>query len=466
MSSFFLRTAGVLIFAAGSLFAGSAPLSLNGPEVIKIDWNTRSLQAVDLRGTGLNDLVLINNDHARIDFLLQKKPGEPVKAAPRSVSENRWEPIVEDSRYEKSNLSTGITMFDLVVADVNGDGRPDLIYTGDPDTLTVRYQQKDGTWGDKKVVEIPAPTQFVSCLKISDLNADGRNDLAILTQKELVLIYQNAKGELDAPQRFALADENCYSLQVVDVNGDGRPDLVYLAPNGRDLLRIRLQNADHSFGPARAYTIDPPRGLLRVLPVSAGPLATFVYAAAQTGQLTTFVLEKATDANLASTLRPRVYSPQVGTKTAASYAFGDFNGDGLTDLAVADADGAQIFVYLQQPDGEFAAPQKFPSLPESRSLASGRGDDMNRDSLFVMSTKEQMVGVATFTKEGRLSNRQPLVFKVKPLAITAGKITGTRVSEIAVAREGSGKRFVDVISLAPDGKQQTHATSQLVVLTP
>jgi hypothetical protein len=47
------------------------------------------------------------------------------------VNANRWEPVVEDARFRKASVTTGVTVFDLVVGDFNGDGKPDLAYTGD-----------------------------------------------------------------------------------------------------------------------------------------------------------------------------------------------------------------------------------------------------------------------------------------------------------------------------------------------
>ena len=61
------------VFACGvtALLAGSAQdnptssLMLLGPEVTKLDWNTRGLNAADVDKDGLEDIVLINNDYAR-----------------------------------------------------------------------------------------------------------------------------------------------------------------------------------------------------------------------------------------------------------------------------------------------------------------------------------------------------------------------------------------------------------------
>ncbi len=210
--------AGALFYSIGMVLPAMAgpvaPVALRGPEVVKIDWNTRSLQAADLNGDGLNDLVVANNDRSTIEMLYQVKSGTPTDTVPKSLNNNRWEPVLEDARFRKISLTVGVTVYDFVVGDLNHDGRSDLVYTGDPQALTVRYQQDGGTWTEKKISEAPVPIQFVGSMKIGDLNGDGRKDLVVLGQKELCVYFQEKGGELAAPERYALPDDGCYGLEI------------------------------------------------------------------------------------------------------------------------------------------------------------------------------------------------------------------------------------------------------------
>src|SRR5581483_10279307 len=143
----------------------------------------------------------------------QLKPGSPPPRLPPTVSIDRWEPVVADAHFKKISLTTGITMVDLTIGDLNGDGLPDLVYTGDPQALTVRYQQKNGDFIEKKIEDAPDPSQQVSCLAIADLKGDGYADLVMIGQKELAIFQQDTKGELAAPERYPLSEEGCYGLQ-------------------------------------------------------------------------------------------------------------------------------------------------------------------------------------------------------------------------------------------------------------
>jgi hypothetical protein len=428
-------------------------VALRGPEVVKLDWNTRALQVADLDGDGLADLAVANNDRSAIEVLYQLKPGTPVETSPRSVRPNRWEPVLEDARFRKTSITTGVTVFDFVAGDLNGDGRADLAYTGEPQALTLRYQQKDGSWLEKKISEAPAPIQFVGSLKIADLNGDKRADLVLLGQKEIAVFEQEKNGELAAPQRYALPDDNCYGLELTDVNGDGRLDFVYLRHNTRDALRVRLQTAAREFGPELAYTMKPSRCTLQILaPAKGKNAATFAFAQEATGQLEVFRLEQTPPASGGPVLRPRVFSPRSSGKNPACYALGDFNGDKRVDVAVGDPDGAQVYLYLRQSDGGFTDAQRYPVSADVRSLAAADWDGDGQDELFVGSPREQSVGVAKFAN-GRLAYPQPLPIAGKPLGLAAGEIAADGRVLLAVIREEKNKRYVEVWARTDDGAE-------------
>ncbi|MDF3057357.1 MAG: hypothetical protein K0R17_1572 [Rariglobus sp.] len=448
--------------------AAAPEVVLAGPDVQKLDWNARGLQAVDMNGDGLLDVLVANNDRATIDILYQLKPGDAREAAAKTARANRWEPVVEDARFRRERVTTGVTMYDLVAGDLNGDGRADLAYSGDSEALTVRYQQADGTWLETRLNEAPGPIQSPGSLRLGDLDGDKRTDLVMLGLKELALFHQAESGELAAPKRFPLADENCYGLELFDADGDGRTDVVYLSNSKRDALRVRLQNAQGQFGPEQAYAIKEARSTLQILAAANSDKnqpARLVFAQQRTGQLEFFNLETAKEqSDGAPLLRPRVFTPRASGKTPAAYAFGDFNGDRREDIAVSDADGAQVFIYFRQADGGFTVAERFPSFADVRSLAAWDWDGDGRTELFVASLKEQAAGIATVNADGRLDYPKPLPGTGRPLAVAAGDLAGTRTPTLVVLREEKGKRWFDLITRNPEGAPAISRTVELTGL--
>ncbi len=439
--------------------ASLEPPVLGGPEIVKLDWNIRGVVAHDLNGDGRNDIALINNDRARIEMLLQRAPGDDGHSTTRRVETDRWEPVLEDARYDKRPLSTGETVFCLAVGDLNGDGRVDLAYTGDPDVLTVRRQTPAGDWDEKQVFDVGKPSQYLTTVDITDYDGDGRDDLVLLTQKDLVILRQNSRGELAPPTRYALSDESCYSLRLVDLNGDGRRDAIYLASARRDGLRARLQLADGQFGPEVPYRIEISSTSLELMPRAGGASPAFACVQNQTAMLSVFAMTPtARPTGSLEALKPRVFSPRTGAKNAPSYALGDIDGDGRLDVAVADADGAQLLVYFQNGEGELGESRAFPSLTEARSLAAADWDGDGKAELFLTSTKEQTLAVAKFTADGRLAYPQPIAVSGKPIAVDAGILAAGQPPSLAVAIEEGGKRRIEFIAWRDGVATKTGAT--------
>jgi hypothetical protein len=64
-----------LLTTTALALAETPALYFDGPEIVKLDWNTSSPRSADFNGDGLTDLAIVNSTRARIEFLLQRKEG-------------------------------------------------------------------------------------------------------------------------------------------------------------------------------------------------------------------------------------------------------------------------------------------------------------------------------------------------------------------------------------------------------
>ena len=83
----------------------------------------------------------------------------------------------------------------------------------------------------------------------------------------------------------------------------------------------------------------------------------------------------------------------------------DVNGDGRTDLLVAEPEGGQISVYFQKADGSLASPRAFPALAGVRDIAVADWDGDGKAEIFLLSQDERQIGVTRF-EIGRASCRE------------------------------------------------------------
>ncbi|RYD36862.1 MAG: VCBS repeat-containing protein, partial [Verrucomicrobiaceae bacterium] len=225
-----------------------APVRLDGPEVARLAWDTRGLAAADFDRDGKLDVALVNNENGKLVLLYQRAPGSPaVTADRRAVSRDRWEPQLEDTRFQKVSLPTDQRHFALVAGDFDGDGRPDLAMTGATDALTVRFQGESAGFSKSWTWRNFEPLQGQATMVAKDLDGDSRCDLAVLAKNRLLIFRQLPAGGFGEPVSYLTTEEKAGYLMAEDVDGDQKPDLFYLAPSGEGSLRLRRQIAPGAF---------------------------------------------------------------------------------------------------------------------------------------------------------------------------------------------------------------------------
>ena len=205
-----------------------------------------------------------------------------------------------------------------VVADLNRDGRPDLLCQ---DTVLLNV----GASGFKTLTN----KLLGSTILVGDFNGDGRVDIVVgATDGTQSVLLGTGDGTFGAP-RYISGTFNFISELTGDFNGDGRADLVMLASD-RSVLTFLPGRGDGTFGTASTSPGVPGR-LDAVADFNGdGKLDIAANAAILAGngdgtfRAPVFV-GAATES--CGDIYPCSYSHQVTV-------VGDFNGDGLPDLAV------------------------------------------------------------------------------------------------------------------------------------
>ena len=118
-----------------------------GKEIFPVDPQITQLRVADLTGSGRNDLIVVNNLHSKIS-LLYNQTGQTNRPPPaRKLELNELPP---DARFRLDSLPSEERIAALAVTDVNGDGRPDLVYFGDAKDLIVRQNLGTNGWSEPK----------------------------------------------------------------------------------------------------------------------------------------------------------------------------------------------------------------------------------------------------------------------------------------------------------------------------
>ncbi|MGH7973256.1 MAG: FG-GAP repeat domain-containing protein [Limisphaerales bacterium] len=248
------------------LFRSTCPASttnvnrfgFSGPEIFPIDNGLSQLRVADIDGDGRNDLVIVNNARSKINVLYNQTGKTNLDRELRPPVKPEINQLPPDSRFRIESIASEKRISCLVVGDLNGDGRPDLAYYGEPKELIVLYNEGTNTWSQPKRWPIDDGQLSPNALCIGDLNGDGSPDLVLLAENYVYLLPQQADHTLGEPVKIPLATP-VKSIQVLDINGDGRSDLLLVNLEDRNPYRFRLQDPDGRLGPELYFSSAPIR---------------------------------------------------------------------------------------------------------------------------------------------------------------------------------------------------------------
>jgi uncharacterized repeat protein (TIGR01451 family) len=151
----------------------------------------------------------------------------------------------------------------LAVADINGDGKPDLIVANTPvgggvSSVGVMLGNGDGTFRPVVLNTSVQQVGELNALAVTDVNGDGKPDVVVIVccasngDFEAAVLLGNGDGTFQSAVTYDDGGRQFSVLAVGDVNGDGRPDIVvvnWVNGNNQATANTLLGNGDGTFQP-------------------------------------------------------------------------------------------------------------------------------------------------------------------------------------------------------------------------
>lgn len=457
--------AGLLLSGAGPLAAESRTnrFSFTGPEIFPIDSLIGLLQVADLDGDGLNDLVLVNNSRSKINLLYNQTGKTNLVVAP--LFKRELNELPAGSRFRIESIASEKRISALAVADLNGDGRPDIAYYGEPKELVVIYNNGAKGWSAPRRWPIEDGQLGAGALVAADLNGDQLMDLVLLGENQIYVLAQKPDHTFAEPEKVPFSSP-VKSLDVLDIDGDGHNDLLLLNWESATPVRFRLQGATNELGPEIYFRLPPIRALTADALEQNG--RTYVVTIAQNSgraQISEFKRKSAGPLSGAFQEGQFQLLPLNKTdKTRRGLLWADVNGDGRSDLLVAEPESGQISIALQKPDGTMGHPRTYSTLAGVSDLAVADWNGDGNPEIFLFSAPaaqggEQQIGVTRFDASGRLPFPTLIPLEGKPLVMAVGPLESGGKPVLAVIVDKDGRRSLVTRNAAGETKSQRLAES-------
>jgi hypothetical protein len=263
------------------------------------------------------------------------------------------------------NLAVGSGPISVCSADVNGDGKPDLI-SGNYSANTLTVLTNDGS-GNFLVSGTYSTGTHPYSVVAADVNGDGKLDLMCANQGDstITVLTNNGKGIFALKGTYSVGS-GPQSITVADVNGDGKPDLISASYYGNSLT-VMTNDGSGGFVLAGTYATSSPYSVVAA-DVNGDGKPDLICA--NYGANTLTVLTNNGSGGFITSATLNVGNGPTWVTTA------DVNGDGMVDLISANQSASTISVYTNSGKGSFALAGTFPAGNGTYSVCAG---DINGD---------------------------------------------------------------------------------------
>jgi hypothetical protein len=258
--------------------------------------------------------------------------------------------------------SGGINPMSVAIADVNGDGKPDLLVANwcasdsscANGSVAVLLGNGDGTF--QAAVTYASGGAFAVSVAMADVNRDGKPDLLVancgaisistcgIGNGVVGILLGNGDGTFQPVVSYDTGGSYSLSVAATDLNGDGKPDLA-VSNLFSDNVGVLLGNGDGTFQSAVTYDAGGQAIAVAIADVSGDGTPDLLVATRASGGAVGVLL-----GNGNGTFKP-VVPYNSGGVVPVSVAVSDVNGDGKPDVVVTNNFASNVGVLLGNGDG-------------------------------------------------------------------------------------------------------------------
>lgn len=324
------------------LFRGAGDGTFDAPQTIQLKPHPSGAVLRDYNGDGLPDLLVLQDESAELGVLLGNATDGLKLAGQIGLAH-------EDDHAQGHDHPSGIT-----VGDYNGDGLLDVALAHEGGQLDVFFGQPNGDLEAVDPLLFGLESNQVATL---DVQGDGYDDVIVLGNRpslsdpgeiessELLLFEGSADGLVVTPRSLSEVRSGSTGLLFVeDVDRNGFPDPV-MGYAGNGMLSVLPNRGNGNFDAQQNYLVKSATSAIFADLNLDGRLDLIISQGL--GEFTLGEVRLFLGAGNLRFRDPEAFKVQLAPVSVVS---GDFNEDGLPDLAVANFFSHTISLIFNEPD--------------------------------------------------------------------------------------------------------------------
>lgn len=378
---------------------------------------------------------------------MHRRRGAWVLAAQLALVSSGWASSVQDGLFPNHVYELEGLSFASAAVDVNADGRADLIVGEDwwASGAALLLATTTGSFADPIHMKMgPHVKQVVAC----DLDHDGWPDLIGFGGRILDVRLGSSHG-FSGARRELMLDDVMRSMELGDLDSDGLDEAI-LSSVESDELVIASHSGDGCFSPKARIPVSGPPTALAVADFNRDGNLDVATAKRYSKDVAVWVGRG--DLTFKAEKNVAYRAGNASDRSTPMLAVGDWNADGVPDLAVKDT--ARLYSLIGRGDGTFVKIEERPDPSYPVPIWTGDLDADGDTDMAVVSYGQGYVSFLSSNGDGTFDERDRMGLCSGPTTVAIEDFSGDGIPDLAatcrdrtksvhvfLGTEGDGIRF-------------------------